>query len=75
MAAADSLKITSTGAEDTGRCHSRPWTLEVAVVTVGSLQAGQTENIIPESAEIGVDFRSVPARNTGKDLVVHSSHR
>ncbi|RAK96764.1 M20 family metallopeptidase [Aspergillus ibericus CBS 121593] len=32
---------------------------ELAVVTVGSLQAGQTENIIADRAEIGVDFRSV----------------
>ncbi|OOF99375.1 hypothetical protein ASPCADRAFT_203140 [Aspergillus carbonarius ITEM 5010] len=32
---------------------------ELAVLTVGSLQAGQTENIIADRAEIGVDFRSV----------------
>lgn len=32
---------------------------DVAVLTVGSLQAGQTENIIADSAEIGVDIRSV----------------
>jgi amidohydrolase len=32
---------------------------DVAVVTVGSLQAGQTENIISDRAEIGIDFRSV----------------
>ncbi|GKZ17715.1 hypothetical protein AbraIFM66951_009609 [Aspergillus brasiliensis] len=32
---------------------------DLAVLTVGSLQAGQTENIIPDRAEIGVDFRSV----------------
>jgi metal-dependent amidase/aminoacylase/carboxypeptidase family protein len=32
---------------------------DIAVVTVGSLQAGQTENIIADSAEIGVDIRSV----------------
>ncbi|KAG2412467.1 hypothetical protein HFD88_010024 [Aspergillus terreus] len=32
---------------------------ELAVVTVGSLQAGQTENVIADRAEIGVDFRSV----------------
>ncbi|BCR96581.1 M20 family metallopeptidase [Aspergillus luchuensis] len=32
---------------------------DLAVVTVGSLQAGQTENIIADRAEIGVDFRSV----------------
>ncbi|KAI2845599.1 hypothetical protein CBS11350_4123 [Aspergillus niger] len=32
---------------------------DLAVLTVGSLQAGQTENIIADRAEIGVDFRSV----------------
>lgn len=32
---------------------------DLAVLTVGSLQAGQTENIITDRAEIGVDFRSV----------------
>ncbi|TVY49280.1 Hippurate hydrolase [Lachnellula occidentalis] len=32
---------------------------EVSVLTVGSLQAGQTENIIADSAEIGIDIRSV----------------
>jgi len=32
---------------------------DIAVLTVGSLQAGQTENIIADSAEIGVDIRSV----------------
>ena len=32
---------------------------DLAVVTVGSLQAGQTENIIADRAEIGVDFRTV----------------
>lgn len=32
---------------------------DLAVLTVGSLQAGQTENIIADKAEIGVDFRSV----------------
>ncbi|PWY89628.1 metal-dependent amidase/aminoacylase/carboxypeptidase [Aspergillus sclerotioniger CBS 115572] len=32
---------------------------ELAVLTVGSLQAGQTENVISDRAEIGVDFRSV----------------
>ncbi|KAL3480146.1 peptidase [Aspergillus californicus] len=31
---------------------------DLAVVTVGSLQAGQTENVIADRAEIGVDFRS-----------------
>jgi metal-dependent amidase/aminoacylase/carboxypeptidase family protein len=32
---------------------------DTSVLTVGSLQAGQTENIIADSAEIGVDTRSV----------------
>lgn len=32
---------------------------DLAVVTVGSLQAGQTENIIVDKAELGIDFRSV----------------
>ncbi|KAH8768677.1 hypothetical protein F5882DRAFT_412329 [Hyaloscypha sp. PMI_1271] len=32
---------------------------DISVLTVGSLQAGQTENIIADSAEIGVDIRSV----------------
>ncbi|PYI07699.1 metal-dependent amidase/aminoacylase/carboxypeptidase [Aspergillus sclerotiicarbonarius CBS 121057] len=32
---------------------------ELAVLTVGSLQAGQTENIITDRAEIGVDFRGM----------------
>ncbi|OQD75511.1 hypothetical protein PENDEC_c007G03099 [Penicillium decumbens] len=31
---------------------------DLAVLTVGSLQAGQTENIIADKAELGVDFRS-----------------
>lgn len=31
----------------------------VAVVTVGSLQSGNTENIIPDSAQLGIDMRSV----------------
>lgn len=31
---------------------------DLAVLTVGSLQAGQTENVIADRAEIGVDFRS-----------------
>lgn len=33
--------------------------IDVSVLTVGSLQAGQTENVIVDSAEIGVDIRSV----------------
>ncbi|KAL4938016.1 hypothetical protein BDV06DRAFT_201837 [Aspergillus oleicola] len=32
---------------------------DLGVLTVGSLQAGQTENIIADRAEIGIDFRSV----------------
>ncbi|KAJ5144095.1 Amidohydrolase [Penicillium bovifimosum] len=32
---------------------------DLAVLTVGSLQAGQTENVIADQAEIGVDFRTV----------------
>lgn len=32
---------------------------DLAVVTVGSLQVGQTENIIADRAEIGLDFRTV----------------
>src|SRR5690606_1944142 len=32
---------------------------DLAVLTVGSLQAGQTENVIADHAEIGVDFRTV----------------
>ncbi|KAB5526367.1 amidohydrolase [Coniochaeta sp. 2T2.1] len=32
---------------------------DISVLTVGSLRAGQTENIIPDFAEIGIDVRSV----------------
>lgn len=32
---------------------------DISVLTVGSLQAGHTENIIVDTAEIGVDIRSV----------------
>ena len=32
---------------------------DMAVVTVGSLHAGQAENVIPETAELGVDIRSI----------------
>ncbi|OJJ48726.1 hypothetical protein ASPZODRAFT_61806 [Penicilliopsis zonata CBS 506.65] len=31
---------------------------ESAVVTVGSLHAGEAENVIPDEAELGIDFRS-----------------
>ncbi|OJJ40151.1 hypothetical protein ASPWEDRAFT_144557 [Aspergillus wentii DTO 134E9] len=41
---------------------------DLAVVTVGSLQAGQTENIIADRAEIGVDFRSVKLATREKIL-------
>jgi len=33
--------------------------IDISVLTVGSLQAGHTENVIADSAEIGVDIRSV----------------
>jgi metal-dependent amidase/aminoacylase/carboxypeptidase family protein len=46
---------------------------DLAVVTVGSLQAGQTENIIAESAEIGVDFRSVKPET--REKILSSIHR
>ncbi|KAK1973587.1 amidohydrolase [Colletotrichum cereale] len=32
---------------------------DISVITVGSLHAGQTENVIADSAEIGLDIRSV----------------
>lgn len=32
---------------------------DISVITVGSLHAGQTENVIADSAEIGIDIRSV----------------
>ncbi|KAK3320229.1 amidohydrolase [Cercophora scortea] len=41
---------------------------DTAVLTVGSLQAGQTENIIADSAEIGVDIRSVRPETRAKLL-------
>jgi metal-dependent amidase/aminoacylase/carboxypeptidase family protein len=34
-------------------------TSDISVLTVGSLQAGQTENVIADSAEIGIDIRSI----------------
>lgn len=46
---------------------------DLAVLTVGSLQAGQTENIIAESAEIGIDFRSVKVET--RDKILSSIHR
>lgn len=41
---------------------------DLAVVTVGSLQAGQTENIIADRAEIGLDFRTVKLETRDKIL-------
>ncbi|KAJ5885496.1 Amidohydrolase [Penicillium taxi] len=41
---------------------------DLAVLTVGSLQAGQTENVIADKAEIGVDFRSVKLETRSKIL-------
>lgn len=41
---------------------------DVAVVTVGSLQAGQTENVISDEAEIGVDVRSAKPETREKLL-------
>jgi metal-dependent amidase/aminoacylase/carboxypeptidase family protein len=41
---------------------------DISVVTVGSLQAGQTENIIADSAEIGIDIRSVKPQTRAKLL-------
>ena len=41
---------------------------DISVLTVGSLQAGQTENVIADSAEIGVDIRSVRPETREKVL-------
>lgn len=41
---------------------------DVAVVTVGSIQAGQTENVIADEAELGIDFRSVNPESRAKLL-------
>jgi amidohydrolase len=41
---------------------------DVAVLTVGSIQAGKTENIIADHATIGVDFRSVSLETRAKLL-------
>ncbi|KAK2765565.1 hypothetical protein FQN54_008419 [Arachnomyces sp. PD_36] len=41
---------------------------DLGVVTVGSLQAGQTENIIADRAEIGLDFRTVKLETRDKIL-------
>ena len=41
---------------------------DVAVLTVGSIQVGKTENIIPDHATIGVDIRSVSFETRAKLL-------
>jgi metal-dependent amidase/aminoacylase/carboxypeptidase family protein len=41
---------------------------DLGVVTVGSLQTGQTENIIADRAEIGLDFRTVKLETRDKIL-------
>jgi metal-dependent amidase/aminoacylase/carboxypeptidase family protein len=41
---------------------------DVAVVTVGSVQVGKTENIIADHATLGVDIRSVSLETRGKLL-------
>ncbi|KAK0622564.1 amidohydrolase [Immersiella caudata] len=41
---------------------------DISVLTVGSLQAGHTENIIADSAEIGIDIRSVKPETRQKLL-------
>lgn len=46
---------------------------DVAVVTVGSIQAGSAENIIADSAELGVDIRSTTQEN--RDKIISSIHR
>ena len=46
---------------------------DLAVVTVGSLQAGQTENIIADRAEIGLDFRSVDSET--REKILSAIHR
>lgn len=46
---------------------------DVAVLTVGSIQAGKTENIIADHATIGVDFRSVRSETRAK--LLHSIKR
>lgn len=46
---------------------------DISVLTVGSLQAGQTENIIADTAEIGIDIRSV--RPETREKLLSSIHR
>lgn len=52
---------------------------DMAVVTVGSLQVGHTENIIADRAEIGIDVRSVKKETREKVLasirrIVHAEY-
>ncbi|KAL4932538.1 uncharacterized protein BDV17DRAFT_279682 [Aspergillus undulatus] len=46
---------------------------DLGVLTVGSLQAGQTENIIADRAEIGIDFRSVKLET--RELIIDAVKR
>lgn len=46
---------------------------DLAVVTVGSLHAGQAENVIPDKAELGVDFRSVSLET--RERILSAIHR
>jgi metal-dependent amidase/aminoacylase/carboxypeptidase family protein len=43
---------------------------DISVLTVGSLHARQTENVIADSAEIGIDIRSVRPETREKLLVL-----
>lgn len=46
---------------------------DMAVVTVGSLQVGHTENIIADRAEIGIDVRSI--KKATRDKIIASIKR
>ncbi len=46
---------------------------DMAVVTVGALQAGQTENIIPDKAELKVNVRTIDAKI--RERVLDAVHR
>ncbi|KAF6222945.1 hypothetical protein HO133_000996 [Letharia lupina] len=59
MGAADSFKITVCREVDPS---------EMAVVTVGSVQAGSTENVIADHAILKVNIRTVSPRTRGKVL-------
>ena len=71
MAAADSYKITLFGRGGHGSMPHRAIDpvqnivsrevdpSDVAVVTIGSLQVGNAENIIADKAELGIDIRSI----------------